>query len=238
MLPTSISPNTIVQAIAEIRFESAIPQDAVFGQVYAAFSKEYPTVRPLDILNLPLQIRESNPELAFSATHQMLGSGYFLQVGPRVFHVAISGNYTRWSDFRSRIMEAYGRIHSLPLVSRVVRTSLRYMDFFEGDVLPKLQTSFSLEDHTIAGRETMFRTVYPSHGFDTILQINNTSARVVDGAVTQGSVTDIDVLAVSNPDEVFTNTEDLLQRMHLCGKTIFFSLLKPDFLKTLNPTYE
>jgi hypothetical protein len=56
-------------------------------------------------------------------------------------------------------------------VRRVERFGLRFINFFDGDVLPNLRLSFSFLDAPIAGSETFFKTVLDLGGLGGGLKI-------------------------------------------------------------------
>jgi uncharacterized protein (TIGR04255 family) len=64
-LPKKISPCPITEAIVELRFESDIPNDAVFGIVYQDFKTDYPVLEDLPILQLPESIRKQDKALHY-----------------------------------------------------------------------------------------------------------------------------------------------------------------------------
>jgi len=56
-IPKKIDPCPIVEAIVEIRFDSNLPGDAIFGVIYNQFKEDYPKFTKLPILQLPEAIR-------------------------------------------------------------------------------------------------------------------------------------------------------------------------------------
>ena len=64
--PKKITPCPIIESVVEIRFDSAIPAEAIFGVVYNAFNDIFPN-KPINlpILQIPEQIRNSDPNLQY-----------------------------------------------------------------------------------------------------------------------------------------------------------------------------
>ena len=48
-LPVTISPCPIVEAVAEVRFETLVPEDAIFGLVYQTLKTDFPKVETLPV---------------------------------------------------------------------------------------------------------------------------------------------------------------------------------------------
>ncbi|MFH2124995.1 MAG: TIGR04255 family protein, partial [Pseudomonadota bacterium] len=65
-LPKKITPCPLLEAVSEIRFSSKIEGAAVFGMLYEKLKSDYPgDVKKLPILQLPEQVRASEPSLKF-----------------------------------------------------------------------------------------------------------------------------------------------------------------------------
>jgi uncharacterized protein (TIGR04255 family) len=237
-LPTRISPVPIVQALAELRFETTVPPEAIFGVVYNAFKDRYPRASTLDIANLPIAFRQKNPELKYAPTNQLIGEKYLLQIGPNSFSVLLNGEYTSWTEFKAVVLDAYTTFLGLN-IAFFVRTSLKYVDFFEGDILRNTTLSFVLNGQQMFGAETFFRTLIPGNGLRHILQVNNSSIKEIDGRKVHGSVIDIDTLVeLPHVEGIKSDPSEVLDKMHLASNELFFSLLSDEFLATLNPVYK
>ena len=52
-----------------------------------------------------------------------------------------------------------------------------------------------------------------------------------------GSVIDIETVLENNIDDFFGQMKELVEEGHVEEKKLFFSLLKPEYLETLNPEY-
>ena len=81
-LPKKITPCPIVEAIVEVRFESDIPEDAIFGVIYSKFKEEYSDLEKTALLQLPEQIRSKDPSLKFKPYYKLRNENFILQIGP------------------------------------------------------------------------------------------------------------------------------------------------------------
>ena len=64
-LPKALDPSPIKEAVVEIRFETPLPSEAVFGVVYNAIHDGYPELEKLPILQVPEAVRAADPNLMF-----------------------------------------------------------------------------------------------------------------------------------------------------------------------------
>ena len=77
------------------------------------------------------------------------------------------------------------------------------------------------------------RTEIEQGEFSSSLQIANNV--IINGKL--GSIIDIDTFVTKNLESFFSNKTDIIHAGHLKEKELFYSLLKTEFLNTLNPTY-
>ena len=56
-IPKKITSCPLVETIVELRFESSLPPDAIFGVIYQKLKSDYPKVDKLPILQIPEEIR-------------------------------------------------------------------------------------------------------------------------------------------------------------------------------------
>ena len=101
-LPKKIAPCPIVEAILEIRFNSSLPEDAIFGVLYNQFKDEYPKFEQLPILQLPAAVRSQDPNLRYSQHYKTMQDHFVLQVGPRSFSISNVETYVGWETFSKK----------------------------------------------------------------------------------------------------------------------------------------
>jgi uncharacterized protein (TIGR04255 family) len=236
-LPKSISPCPIKEAVAEIRFDSNVPADAVFGIVYQALKKDFSEAKPLSILNLPAEIRVADKDLAFQPHYRLQNDASVVLVGPKVISVGMRGDYPGWSVQSRRIKDTMNQFNQTGIVTKVLRVGLRYISFFAFDIYPNLLLKITVGDTSLDGEETVFKTILSGKGCKSLLQIRKGVA-LSKKLSEKGSVIDIDSFTPSPAGEFANFLEQFLEDGHQAEKDLFFRLLKPDFLKTLNPIYD
>jgi uncharacterized protein (TIGR04255 family) len=237
-LPVSIDPCPISETVAEVRFETPVPEDAVFGLVYQALKADFPKSTTLPAASLLPEVRKSDPNLAIQPLHRLDGEHLTVMVGSQAVTVGIRKGYPGWTVVSKRFRETFARLANTELIGKPLRFGLRYINFFQGDIFPKLTLSIAINNDPINGAATQLRTVLQAHGCGLLLQVSK-DVMLVGEQKRVGSVIDIDSF-VTEPDAAqgFEDAlAEFLEKAHLAEKELFFGLLKEDFLATLNPTY-
>lgn len=233
-LPKKIDPCPIIEALIEIRFSALIHENAVFGLFYNVLKEDFPKVESLPILQLPEPLRMADPNLKFKPHYKIINQDFIVQIGPDVFSIASVPKYIGWGVFSNKIFDILSRINQLKVINDVLRLGIRYINFFEEDIFNDIDLSISLKDNKIDYKNTVIRTEISQEDFSSSLQIANN----VNNVDRIGSVIDIDTFTSLNLDKFFSNKETIINRGHQKEKELFFSLLKEEFLKKLNPNYE
>uniref|UniRef100_UPI00261759E7 TIGR04255 family protein n=1 Tax=uncultured Campylobacter sp. TaxID=218934 RepID=UPI00261759E7 len=106
-VPKKLSPIPLLLSAINIKFDSNIPTDAVFGILYQNFQNDLGTFNsfPMPIVNIPLEIREKEDSLKFMPVYTLLDDGkrYSLQIGGKVASIvydkAHGKEYGGWRDY-------------------------------------------------------------------------------------------------------------------------------------------
>jgi len=236
-LPKTISPCPIQEAVAEVQFESSLPADAVFGVAYQALKESFPNSEPLPILSLPADLRNSAKDLKFQPHYRLLNETTTVLVGPRVISVGTRREYPGWAAHSRRIRETLALLHGTGIVAQPLRLGLRYIRFFALDIYPKLNLTISVDGTSLVGDETFLKTVLAGEGCRCLLQVGKGVALLTNPGQT-GSVVDIDSFTTATNGEFLSVLAQFLEEAHQAQKELFFRLLKPEFLATLNPVYD
>jgi uncharacterized protein (TIGR04255 family) len=237
-LPKKISPCPIVEAIVELRFSSEVLPDAVFGIIYQAFKDEFSEkVENLPILQLPQPIRSMDPALKYQPYYKLIGGNLILQVGPRVTSLSNVKDYIGWETFSPRIKETFSKLEKLKIIKSVEKLGIRYINFFKLDILDNINLRIVMNDEPLKALQTTLKTEIQEDSFVNILQIANKAKATIQNKAITGSVIDIDTVSTDIGETFFERMENLLEKGHNIEKKLFFSLLKKEFLSTLNPEY-
>lgn len=237
-LPKIINPCPIHEAIIEIRFDSTLPPDAVFGVTYNELKDLYQTPERLPILQIPEVVRASDPNLIYQPHYRIKRENFLIQIGPKVLSLGCIEKYTGWDIFFSEALTVFNKIKELNFISAVTRFGIRYINIFEHEIIDHIKLQLTIGGNPLKNKETGIRTVFDDDNFKTILQIgNHLYIERVGKPRVLGSSIDIDVMKMESNIEFFENIESMLNEAHQIEKEKFFGLLTEDFLATLNPVY-
>jgi uncharacterized protein (TIGR04255 family) len=239
-LPKRINPCPIIDSVVELRFESNFPIDAIFGVIFSAVKNEYAGFQRLPVSEVPEIIRNQDLNLKYAPFFQASSSSFVLRVGPRVVALSNIGEYVGWDKFFLKLKELLGKLRGIEVVSKFTRIGIRYIDFFESDIfnnvnliIPEIQVNQKL----LSSKQRAYRALVENDKFLTNIQMANNTDVIVKANQKKGSLLDSDTYFESAAGFGFAGLEELIGECHLRGKEMFFSLLKEDFIRQLNPEY-
>jgi uncharacterized protein (TIGR04255 family) len=232
-LPKNINPCPIVDALLEVRFTSNINANAVFGLIYSVLQKDFQKVETLPILQLPDIVRASDPNLKYKPYYKISNENFVIQIGPDVISISSFPKYLGWESFSKIIFDALTKIESVGIINVIERIGIRYINFFETNVFEKVNLKVCIGTDDILYKNTIIRTEIEQGEFNSTLQVANNA--IINDKL--GSIIDIDSFVTKNLDAFFSRKTELINAGHLKEKELFYSLLKPEFLNSLNPTY-
>lgn len=237
-LPEKITPCPIVEAIIEIRFESDLPGDATFGIAYNAFKDEYSSVEKLPILQIPDAIRSKDPNLMFSPHYKLQKENFLLQIGPKVFSLVNTKEYSGWDLFSEKAYETFDKISQLGIAKQIIRVGLRYVNIFKGlDIYEKSNLKMILHENSFNTSKLNLTAEVPADNCVNLLRMINNAEVMIENETLSGSIIDIDTVPEKISGGFFDNMKEIIEKAHVEEKKLFFGLLKDDFLESLNPEY-
>ena len=239
-LPSRIEKCPLIDALIEFRFEAAIAKSAVFGVIYNLIRNDYRgNVINLPILQIPEQIREVDPNLKFKPLYRIEGDKFIIQIGYDVLSISSKMPYVGWPEFSQHSLSLINKIIQEGIIKRVSRLGHRYINFFRGDITNCLTMSFSMTEKYVSENLLIRTDVRDGNFMNTLQFANNANYRPnPNTSEIVGSLIDIDTSREYSDNFFIENREQEINMAHECEKKLFFSLLKPTFLETLNPTFE
>lgn len=238
--PKKIKPSPLREAVVEIRFDTRLPPDAVFGLMYSALRDSYSEFEPLPILQLPEIVRNKDPDFAYQPHHKSIRENFIVQTGPRVFALSMIPPLTEWSEFEPELLSVFDRIGKSGVVSGISRFGLRYINQFEGLILDRLNVSIEIMGREVETDQIYLRNNFAQGDFQVLLQIANSSEARRAGSGDNKkleSAIDTDVFKKGNGLDFFGNIRNMLSDAHQVQKEVFFGLISPKFLESLAPEY-
>lgn len=232
-LPKEISPCPIIEAIIEIRFETEINPNAIFGIVYNEFRKDFPKVENLPILQIPEQLRLVDINLRHKPHYKISNEYFSIQIGPDIISFSPYPIYSGWDNFSKQIFEVLERISTIQVIKKLTRIGIRYINFFSEEIFSKINISVCVNTEKINYINTAVRTEIKKGNFSNTLQIANN----INLPNKSGSVIDIDTFINISLEDFYLRSKEIINEGHLIEKELFFSLLSEDLLNSLNPKY-
>ena len=236
-LPVKITPSPILEASTEIRFDSTFPTEAIFGLIYNEFSSTYKDLEKLPILQIPEPVRSKDVNLMFQPQYRLRKENFLIHIGAKSISFSVQDPYPGWAIYLDECMDVLSRMNDLNFIKSATRFGLRYVDFFDDDIFGNIRLQIKLNDAVSLKNEVFLKTVIVNEDLRSNLQIGNSIKLKSQGLEKKGSVIDIDTYIDIDTDMFFEQIHPFLDKAHKYQKELFFSLLTPEFLATLNPTY-
>lgn len=235
LLPKEISPNPLVSSTIELRFISELLDSDILANVFPVFSKDFPNLTEGQI---PKEIKKQEPQLKYSPDYILKNEKFSISFSNCVLSFENITDYPLWGNYFPFIKENLLKFLSLGIVKKIDRVGLRYASILE-DVLDPNEVLKYIPVLNIDGYEqefAIFRTDIKKGIYNLHLQIAK-KAQVQKGSRRfSGFLIDIDA-SISNNIEMDNTIYDLISNLHQEQKKLFFDLLKPEFIKKLNPKY-
>ncbi len=239
IIPKSLGKCPLVDALLEIRFNSNLDKSVIFGFIYGLVKDTYPgRVVNLPLYQIPAQIRDNDPNLQFKPLYRLEGEDTILQIGTDVICLSSKIPYIGWDVLSQKALIIFNKLYTAGVVKDVVRLGHRYVNFFEGDISDKLNMTFKFV-HQYNIITNLFRTEILDGNFISTLQFSNSAEyRPIPTTVKKGCLIDIDTFREYKDNFFLHNIKNEIDTAHQCEKSLFYSLLKPEYINELDPIYE
>jgi uncharacterized protein (TIGR04255 family) len=238
-IPKEIDNCPIVDSVVELRFESNIFPNAVFGLIFNSLKSDFPKVEKLPILQLPEQLRDTDPNFKFKTQYRLISDdGYSVQIGPDVIVIGSPIPYPGWNLFFDKIKLVIEKAFQTGVIEKVIRLGVRYINFFDIDIFEKINLQIDINNNSLKLKNTHFRTEVENGGYLNTLSIANNATQMIENDKPRfGSIIDIDTFKEYHEENFKEIYLIEIENAHISEKSIFFNLLKKVYLETLNPKY-
>ncbi len=237
-IPKKIDPCPITEVVVEIRFESELPEDAIFGVIYNRFKDRYQSTKKLPILQIPEAIRSQDPNLKFSPHYRIQDDNFLIQIGPKVFSLVNLKEYCGWECLSQRIYETFAMLADLKIMNNIIRFGLRYINMFdELNIYDKSNLKVFLNEKSFGDTTINLTMRIPAGDYFNQFKVVNHAQVIIDNNIHNGSIIDIDTALSPFSGDFFGNIHTIVENAHTHEKQLFFSLLKDDFVASLHPVY-
>ena len=238
--PKRLEKTPMVDSICEIRFDPSLPSDIVPGAMTSALtSLNISEIQRLPILDIPESARNIDPNLLHAPYYKAKIGDITFQFGARMVALSSPMPYIGWDVFQVEIRKILEKILEANIVIQVNRVAIRTVNFFEVDVLEK--SKFEVNTPISYDRSHYSYTDFYKDNELVIRTTiaNNASIRETsDSTERKGSIIDIDAYIEQQVQADIDVILENIEKSHSGGKEVFFSLLKDEFIETLEPVNE
>lgn len=226
----------IIESTFEIQFETSLPKGAVFGVLFNLLKTDYPNAISLPFSQIPEDIRLTDPNLKYKPSHKVTDGNFSIFIGENVISFASPQIYPGWDKIYPKLIKFFNVLKKSSILTKVERFTLRYLNFFELDIVDKINLKIEMMGTNYKSSNILFRTEIQKEEFVQVLQISNNVTLKNNTINKKGSIIDISCVLIS--PENFLINYDLIEKAHKIEKDLFFGLLTESYINTLNPTYE
>jgi len=150
-LPVEIDPCPIVDVVTELRFDVSVPDAVGIGMSYQKLTQRFPKVIPLQVAPISEQLRQLNPALIYQPHFRFEADDFIALLGPKLFAVGVNGRYPGWPATSKGFSEVMSLFTSANIINLLHRFSLKYVNFFPGNVLPELELVLAIRGDQVPG---------------------------------------------------------------------------------------
>lgn len=241
-VPKKINPDNLKDSIVQILFNSEIHSAIFLGAFNQLFSDNFTF-----IVTQPKRKEIKLPDNE-GILLEPIENGFFLDKSEKI-KIDVSSNaivfnsykeYVLWDNYYPVIKNTIEKLFSNNMIKEVTRIGIRYISQFQDiDLIDSLNINFSIQGLNNNYESTQIRTEYLENEYKIILTLINKINQLQKEVSLNSkvSIIDIDVIQITKTLNNSKLTLDAIINGHDKQKLIFFSLLKPNFLESLNPEY-
>ena len=219
-------------------FGANVEGDAILGLLYEEIKKNgFGNIEKLPVAQLPVFIRQNDPNLINAPYYRFRNKNDVLQLGPSMLSFAsLDDGYDGWSSFSEKILHWAEILKTQSIVLDTKTISLKYINLLTSDdVLKETNLRVSLKGKKLNINKVILNTEY----FDDKVKLTealivtnnaqvNTPGIQAANAVETKSIVDLTVVADSRNSQCasfVSSPKSLLDIMHCHAKGLYESVL-------------
>ena len=237
---TTMPSDPIIEAIFDIRFSSPNRgfSSILLGNFSSAQYKErFPELERLPVSDLPLAIRQTDPNLRFQPEFRLQGHSETLLIGNQIFGFTIQAPYIGGDSFIEKILKLLDDISELNEAVNVHRVAFRYMNLIEfakgaDSDFDQIKFSGTIADFDLTKHNTLVKFEFADEDIKHIIQVRShaTVTNSLTNTTTNGLLLDIDTALSSNLSEFWENTADIVKRLRASERDMFEKIMTKESL--------
>jgi len=195
-VPKKLKNDAIVEAIFEMRFDTSIIPEILFGRL--ADYGPWKNLRQgrLPSYEIPLPIRQADPNLRFQPVFELTGDHRTIRVGPQVISYHRVAPYIGWQRFLQELIETITGVFEKANGLIVRRLGLRYLNALRPDLhgirsVSDLDLKIEVASRPVVGNVNINFTVDP--GAATGCTVRIATREFVYGALPPNTSVYVDV---------------------------------------------
>lgn len=242
-LPQKLNPDNLKDTLVEIRYAQSVPQELLLGFVSSI-------LEPLGYQYLPAPNQGINIALSsYQPIAVGLNGGFFIKDNVRVHFVAnlivfncLEDKYVGWRKYFQVISDTVRSLLDKKAVRDFSRVSIRYVSEFKNiDIYQGVNGTIDFSKAGLTLDNSILRLSDESGSLKTYVTLTNKAKRISQSSqeqqIVEASLFDVNVYENFNPVSDLSILWEKLTQIHARQKEVFFGLISPEFLKTLNPEY-
>jgi uncharacterized protein (TIGR04255 family) len=238
--PVMLKNKPIKEYIIEIRFESIIPIEAIFGILYDKLKELYSNIEEDDISKIPKDIIKKDialryiPHYTLSSKFQKIG----IKTGPHViqffWNESICKEYPGWMGYISKeVNKAIDEVFDT-IGNKIERVAIRSIDLFGGNLFENINLKINTEQG--------INLSYPVLSFNNQNEEFRNAITISSAVQNMSNVSILDIDTFVENENKITNKDslkNLIQKIHDVNKSTFFDLVKKEYYdEVLGADYE
>lgn len=240
-LPKKLKSDAIVEAVLELRFESAALPEVFLGRFVDHSNWRGWVQRTLPAYNIPAQFRSLDPNVQYAPVVELLegNSKAVLRIGPSVVSFHRQAPYVGWQKFRPELERVAATLFETNKDVAIKRLGLRYMNCLRPQLhgitaLTDLDVQMMVSGEAVAKSANLNFTV--QLGSDSVCTVRIATLDFVTGNIPADTSVYIDV-------DVYTkegfktnnkkNVDEWVEFAHTQEKTEFFRLFTQPTIDSL-----
>lgn len=238
-VPKKLKNDAIVEAILELRFDTATIPEVLFGRLADYRPWKNLAQRRLPAYDIPSVLRQVDPNLRFQAVFELTGEQRAVRIGPQVISYHRTVPYIGWERFWPELRETISGIFETANGLVIRRLGLRYLNALRPDLhgiasISDLDLEIKVANERVTGNVNLNFTVdVPSKTACTV--------RIATSEFVQGNLppntsvyVDVDVFTKGGFETKERKTvENWVTEAHDSEKREFFRLLTDRSIEAL-----
>ena len=243
-LPLKLGKAPLVEAVFDVRFTALFSASSILpGMLFSKLDAPR-SVDRLPIANLPEQMRSNDPNLMYAPFVKIGWDAFTILISDRSVALACTIPYPGWPTFKRGILKVIEIIGTANVVQSIDRFSLKYVNVFPaelGEIGSIANLDVRIGPYSAEGHNVQLRAEIQHGELIRVLTIaSSAKSTFADGTSRSGPLLDIDIIAVIERTpftKFFDNLSDRVELVHTEAKATFFTCVKPEIMKKLEPFY-